>query len=271
MKCIDCKTREAQKHFNGKYCLPCRKSRAKRPKHNLTDSQIREVKRLLHTMPREEIAKRVGTSTSTLKRWARDNGNVRLSYFNKWVIRPKLVKEIVEYYAEHGAAKTKAKWPKLKIRSVIEHYGKGLCPDTKRWADDQLLILVKSAGLVSMQRQAEYFNRPNAHMGSIKSAWTKKFGHGCMNLNGLSGYVAKGYVTRECPYYSTSFWKRSDNKSRSAVLWVDMEQYLKPEVPDHIKDGIRALANFQRWLHGKRNTKQKIFETWKRVEEGTYE
>jgi transcriptional regulator with XRE-family HTH domain len=254
--CPNCKLRPKQKHFNSKWCLPCSEELRTRPKGRLTPEQERVVRRLLHKMPREQIAEKAGVSVATLKRWARDNGNIRLAYYNRWAANPRLVNQVCQYYAKHGRRKTQERFPGITVRSIVERYRHD--PRRVRWTDEQLKELARMAGLVSMEAQAKYFNRPNANVGSIKSAWMKRFGHGSMNINGLSWWVAREFVRASCPRVQTKFWDRSDGKVRSCVLWVDMKRHLRKDAPEWLRDVAEAMSNFQRWLHGTDQVRARI-------------
>lgn len=262
MICPRCKERPKKAHFNARWCEPCAAEFVKRPAGKLTAEQARRARALIHTMPHEDIARELGVSVSRLKRWARDHGNIRLSYFNRWHANPRLTMQVCAYYAKHGKIKTAKRFPNVKVRSIVERYFKGLRlePRQIRWTASQLIELAQMAGLVSFKRQARHFNRPNAREGSIKSAWQKKFGHGGGSINGLSHWLAKDYVRPSCPFFETDYWAtRRDNAqfSRKIALWVDVERSLKPDVPEHLRDAISALAKFQRWLHG-RNVRQNV-------------
>lgn len=270
MKCVKCKKRDRfSAHFNCKYCDPCRIALLHKPAGRLTKEQAAKARKLIHKMPRDEIAKEIGVSVATLKRWARDNGNIRLAYFNKWVIDPDLVKTVCEYYAKHGMTKTQKKFPNVKLRSVIERYAKvvGAPPRQIRWKPNELLVLVKMAGIISKKDQAIYFSRPRANKGSITSAWMKKFKCSGSSINGLSYWLARRLTDKEPNPISTQYWysRRGDNSfSRRLVLWVDLEKSLRADLPDHIKDAVKVMAKFQRWLHG-RKVKNSIGQIRKEV------
>lgn len=111
------------------------------------------------------------------------------------------------------------------------------------------------AGVVSYKKQAEYFNRPNANVGSILSVWNKRFGFKSVNINGMSHRLARHIVKSSCPIVSTEtmkvyFEKRKKIQLRRTCLWVDMIDHLKSDAPEFIVEAIDGLADFQRWLHG---------------------
>jgi hypothetical protein len=219
---------------------------------------------------RDEIARRIGTSKANLTRWAREHPEIN---FNAHKYPETVVREVCDYYEKHGKIKTQKKFPEVKIRSIVERYLSGIKPRQEPWTDEQLLRLARMAGIISMSAQAKYFNRPNAHKGSIQSAWMKKFGCGGSSINGLSWHIARHYVDYYCPVLQTRFWKqrkRLDGKreyesSRMLVLWVDLEKHMSDELPAHIKNGIKALAKFQKWVHGK-NVRKNIVNMMREIE-----
>lgn len=147
------------------------------------------VRKLAGTMKQSELALRVGCSRSNLIRWARD-AKVSLDSLS---YKPELVRSVCLFYELHGKVKTQKTFPNVKVRSIVERY-KQFRPRQIRWKNDQLIEAVKMAGLVSPKAQAKYFNRPNAHTGSIQSLWMKKFGHGQSQMNGLVHLYAKGLI-----------------------------------------------------------------------------
>lgn len=106
------------------------------------------------------------------------------------------------------------------------------------------------AGLISPKAQARYFNRPNAHAGSIKSLWIKKFGIGGCSVNGMVHSYAIELVNSNARYIRPiSQGRHGDSVTfRRVILWVDMEKCIKSDVPEFIKNGIKAMASFQKWL-----------------------
>jgi len=271
--CPICKKRKKQKHFNAKYCKPCAIERRKRPLGKLTKIQERKALSMAGKVYRDEIAKKIGTSKANFTRWIRQHPEIN---FNALRYPENVVKEVCEYYAEHGKIKTQKKYPNVKVRSIVERYLKnlGYAPRQTPWTDKQLMMLVKMAGIISMKKQAEYFNRPNAHKGSIQSAWMKKFGRGGSSVNGLSWYIARHYADYCCPVLQTRFWVQRKTRSkiqyesaRMLVLWVDLAKHMSDDIPEHLKAGIRALAKFQKWAHGN-NVRKNIIKMIKEIEYG---
>ena len=183
--------------------------------------------------------------------------------------KKELVQKVLAYYEKHGRPKTQKKFPKVNVRSIVErNYGE-FEPRQIKWTPAQIHMLTKFAGIVSFEDQARYFKRPRANAGSIKSAWMKKFGHGSGNINGMSGWRARLFVTEDCPFIRSSYWdtnhKDKGSYSRSLYLWTDMEKYLRPDCPEFIKEAIVAMAKFQRWLFGVESVRTEIRKIQKEV------
>lgn len=261
--CPICSCRRIKEHLNSKYCKSCADQKRKSPASNLTKNQARSVKALVGKISQKEIMERLKISKCSLQRFAKEQGfTYRIPRYSKDTIE-----KVVSYYVQHGKIKTEKKFPNVRIRSIVERYIHE--PRQAPWKTSELIDLVKMGGIVSMSSQAQYFNRPNAFRGSIQAAWSKKFKCSGGHINGLSFSVGKHFVRPICPVVQTEFWRQnSDRKkggswSRTLILWVDMERHLKDDVPEHIKDGIKALARFQRWLHGK-NVHKKVEEMLER-------
>lgn len=77
-------------------------------------------------------------------------------------------------------------------------------------------------------------------------------------MNGLAHFISRYYVKDSCPFYETDFWSRREVRKgkkipdiRRIALWVDVEKHMKSDLPDHIQLAIRAMAKFQKWIHGR--------------------
>lgn len=226
----------------------------------MTREQVAEAKLLVGKMPREEIAQTVGVSLANLKRSMR---GVRLNYYNHLRARPDLVKEVCKYYEKHGRRETEKRYPKLKIRSIVERY-KDYKPRQIRWTDEQICELVKMGGIISYRHQWRFFKRPNAYEGSTKSFWMKRMSFSGGGIHGLSHWIAKEITTGDCPYICTEFWETRDRRyisdrfSRKLYLWVDMENHLKLGIPKFIEDAVVIMAEFQRWVFQSKSPKKEI-------------
>lgn len=256
--CFRCRARPKQKHHNAKWCRLCAAELRRRPAGKLTLVQQRKVRRLAGTMYIKDLAKAVGTSDSNLDRWAKQNGvNINALKYPE-----ALVREVCDYYAEHGRQKTIEHFPNVKVRSIVERYYE-LSPRQVRWTPEQIREAVQMAGLVSMSAQARYFDRPNANEGAITSLWMKRFGRGGAMINGLSWHLARRMVKPRYRPIRTAFWSTrhpltNDPMSRQLALWTDLEKHLDSEQPQWIREAIRALARFQRWAHGVENVRPRI-------------
>jgi transcriptional regulator with XRE-family HTH domain len=261
--CLTCK-KEITGHFNRKRCRPCAKELVKRPNHTLTPAQQAEARRLAGTMMQHELADHLGCSRSNLIRWASRN---RVSLDSR-SYKPDVVRRVLQYYERHGKTKTQQAFPDVSVRSIVErNYGK-FRPRQTKWSDEQIVEAARMAGLVSPKAQAKYFNRPNSRSGSIKALWAKRFGVGGCSVNGMTHNSAKNFVTDQAPYVNPLGESRKGKrcKFRRVCLWVDVEKHMRQGIPEFMQDAIKTLANFQRWLFGDKEPRQKIIRMMRQRE-----
>jgi len=259
MKCKTCgKSLSKKLHFNREYCDECQKRARKGyyfPKM-ITPELEKKLLRHMGKLNRKQLSERFKISIPTLTRWSRYRGyTLAQQRYSK-----KLIKEVISYYIKHGKIKTQKRYPEVKLRSIIEKHNKGVCPRQKRWTDSQIFEAVRMAGIVTLKKQAEYFNRPHAHAGSITSLWNKRFNAKGSYINGLPKAAIRGCVTWDMPYYKVKFGKGVKHSGYCMAFWKDIEKHLKPSVSDVIRRGVSAMARFSEYLHGKENTVKNIIE-----------
>lgn len=261
-KCLDCKITIKVAHYNQKRCKKCAAYRVKYPKSNLTDAQKVLAKKLAGTMYYEKLAKQIGCSRSSLGRYAREEG-FSLNH-HKYPID--IVVDVCKFYEKHGTIETQRKYPNVNVRAIVERYPHFFKKRCVKWTDKQFIELSKMAGLISLEKQAKYFNRPRAHAGSIRSVWVKRFKLGCGQINGMFENRVRHLVDERKFYYVAG--NGSENK-RKLMLWIDIEENLKPKMPKFIRRGISVMAEFQRKLHDAKNNKEcrlKINKMIKKIE-----
>lgn len=251
--CPSCHERPKQKHLNSKWCRPCAMDRRRRPRSTLTERQKAWVRARIGKMPVGEMATRLGTSVANVKRAFR--GKSLWFQNGKLKNNPKLVKQVLDYYSAHGWHETEKRFPRLRIKSIIhraDYYGFKLKPRQVRWTGAQIVEAAKMAGLVSPAQQAKIFNRPRAHAGSIKSLWSKRFKLAPTDIHGMANWKATHIVTAHCP--------RLKLRHANICLWCDMEKHMRHGVPKFIADGIRTMAQFQRWLYSSNQPKREMLK-----------
>lgn len=263
-RCIECHVKIKKAHPNRKRCESCVLLLRNKPKGTMTPSQIKSAKKLAGTMPREEIAKTLGVSLTNLKRSCT---GTKFYFFNRYANNPELVNKVCAYYEKNGKKKTQETFPDINVRCLIERY-KNFSPRQTKWRDEEIIEAVKMAGLISFTGQQLYFHRPNAHEGSIRSLWMKRFRFGQGKINGLRGHRGLPLVTDRCKPITIWFGDTRDrSKWESKIyLWVDLEKHLKPEVHPDIKQAIKSMAQFQKWLWNSKNPKPKILKMIKERE-----
>jgi hypothetical protein len=179
----------------------------------------------------------------------------------KYIRNPMLIKEVIDYYVKNGKIATAKKFPRISIRSIIERYAHA--PRQTRWTSAQLLDLLKMAGLISFPAQAKYFNRPNANTGSITSVWFKKFRYKYRNIHGLPNEVVKRLVTKKPIPIKVKYFN-------ILYLWCDIAKVVRPELPEYIKDAIKAIADLQRKIFNSNNPRQAIIKMIDKLEIGEW-
>jgi len=237
--------------------LPCRIEITKRPRSKLTEEQKIRARELIGKMSREDIAKEIGCSVSSLKRAFI---GTRLVFFNKYVANPNLVKEVCAYYEKHGKVETQKMFPDTNIRSIVERY-KQFQPRQIRWTEDQIIEAAKMGGLISISAQALFFKRPNAFEGSIKSLWYKKFKIGGQGIQGMSYWMGRHLVSKVCPIIKSGYWKTTKigaQYRRKLYLWVDMEKHLRKDLPEFMKLAVKSMADFQKWIFNSSDPRREI-------------
>ncbi|MGZ3733170.1 MAG: hypothetical protein ACXU9U_05480 [Parachlamydiaceae bacterium] len=228
----------------------------------MTVAQKRKAISLAGKITSKKIAKRLGVSSSNLKR---SLPGVSFMSFNKWKRNPDLVRKVINYYFKHGKPATVKKFPDVNVKVIVdrpEYYGIKRVYRQIRWTDNQIVEAVKMAGLIPFDDQAKFFNRPRAHAGSIRSLWMKRFKLGGGNLNGMCHWNAKNFVTNKARYIKPIGSSRKGEKVefRRLILWVDMQKVLKPDAPEFVRDAVKAMADFQRWIWKTNNPKPLIMK-----------
>jgi hypothetical protein len=264
--CSSCQTNPIKGHKNAKWCEPCSIERRKYPVSTMSKTQIAEAEKLIGSMPREMIAAALDVSLSNLKRAFSGR---RLGYYNYCVANPKFVKEVNTYFESHTQEETANHFnlSKKQVDHIIYRYRSAEWKQIP-WKDWQLIELVKMAGLISPTAQANFFNRPGAHEGSIKSAWSKKFNLAGGCINGLPQFRAKHFVNCKARYIRPLGMDRSGKKCefRKLILWVDLENTLKKSCPSFIIEAVNAMASFQRWIWESNDPKPLILKMIKERE-----
>jgi hypothetical protein len=249
-KCAFCSIKIRPKHYNTKYCPRCSIELRKKPIGSLTENQIKRLHKLKGNYSRKEIAIKLNCSISNLQRFCRDS-KISLATKDgscKYRVNPSLIDNVIKYYEEHGLSATQEKFPKIKIRSIVERYSHA--KRCTKWKDEQIIELVKMAGLISKQAQADYFKRPRANQGSIQSVWAKKLYGDPRYIHGLPNNIAKHLVIDRKKFIKLKYKK--------LFLWSDLINNLRPDIPTHLIKAIEAMAIFQKWLFNNKNPREQI-------------
>lgn len=264
-KCRRCGVKLINPHFNQVKCLPCKAYLKKYIETTMTPKQIEIARSLIGVKTRHQICKQLGISLSNLKRAFR---GTRFPQPKEYPAD--LVLRVCQYYEKHGLRKTEEKFKGVKPRSIIERNYDKFKPRQTRWNEEQLIELVKMAGLVSFKAQAQYFKRPRANAASIKSAWIKKFKNTSGRINGAPTHTIKNFVKPSCPKTKVKCLEKKNSYDQTSdkrlILWVDAEKHLKNDCPDFFRKATSALAKYQRWVFKSDNPKPLILKMIKERE-----
>lgn len=245
--CVRCQAAPKQSHRNAKYCLACRAEYVRRPRSTLTPEQGALVARWTGTLSRTEIAQRLGVSRANVLRYIREHG----VYGRSDAYPPAVVEAVLRVYEQappgQGKREVERLFPGVRVDCITERH-RDFAPRQIRWTGAQQIEAARMAGLVSAAAQAQFFGRPNAHEGSIKSLWAKRFQCAPMDVNGLSGHLAFRIARAGVP--ATMVKYRESAGAAYKVLWLDLQAWLRPDVPEWVRAAVDALARFQAWLHG---------------------
>jgi len=250
--CAACGRRPRVAHFNAKYCLPCREQRLRQPRSSLSEAQkayVRAWRPVEYGRDQARaLAEELGVSRASVRRYCRDIGkSLRLPRYSEH-----LQAEVLAYYERHGRLATEDKFPTVRVRSLVER--RPHASRQVRWTPDEIILAARMGGLIPADIQAEFFGRPNAGAGSIRSLWMKRFGFSGGALHGMHPARARfllrpGFPTVVMPgHWRPSAGARTRHTRRRLVLWCDMGPWLLPGLPPFFADAVAALAHFQRWL-----------------------
>ena len=240
--CVECQARPRwSTHPHTKYCEPCRQRFLRAPRSRITPAQGAMIQQLRGTMPRWQIAARVGVSHAQLNRYLGEQGLTS----NARDYPPEIVAAVCATYAALGKRRTQDLFPDVVVRCIIDRH-KDYPPRQIRWTGEQQIEAVRMAGLVSHTAQARYFNRPNAYAGSIKKFWARVVGCAPRDVHGLGVHLVWRLVLPGVPAVLLS--QATQPGPRGIVLWLDLVHHLRPDVDPLLRLMVDVLARFQAWL-----------------------
>lgn len=245
--CSTCQIDISNRHKNALRCKKCSADLRKKPHHNLTPKQQKEALRWAGKIYRWEIAEKIGCSNASLARFAKEQKHVN---WNAHRYDQKTVQKICDFYLHHTLEQTQEKFPGVTVRSIIDRYTQEV--KCYKWTNDEVFKLMKYSGLVPWSYIA-------VKLGRNKNSARRKYKRILAGrINCLPHNIAREFVNPGCPF----FYVRLDLKSTGLWMcpWVTINRYKKQNLPTHIKKAIRAMSNFQLWLHGSENNIIKVLE-----------
>ena len=246
--CVACQARPRRTpHPNTKYCGPCQQRLLRAPRSQVTAAQAAHILALRNTMPRWQIAERVGITRAQLHRYLREQGLTS----NARDYAQDVVTAVCATYAALGHRQTQAFFPDVVVRSIVERH-KDYAPRQIRWTGAQQVEAVRMGGLVSVAAQLRYFARPNAFDGSIKKFWARVVGCAPRDVHGLGIHQVWRLGHPGVP--AVLVRQATQTGGRAIVLWLDLVGHLRPGVDPEVRRLVEVLARFQAWLFGSTET-----------------
>lgn len=252
--CLRCEREERKPHANARYCSPCSEYLKRKPISLLSHEQKEYALRSVGKRKTHEMAQDLGVSLSQVRRFFRDQQvNTRIPKYNR-----KLKREVIAHYEKQGTKGIAEAFPDIGWRHIIDrttHKAR-----QRRWTPREIVAVTKMAGLVPKALQARVLNRPNAHSGSITSFWHKNIPVNGSLLHGMRYHAARHILRPGFPIVRVAYSRSERCVYTSIVLWCDMVDCLRPDMPAFIREGIAAMRQFQCWLYGSEDPRQQILD-----------
>jgi len=207
----------------------------------LSFEQIAFIEGSLECVKRSDIALAVGISETQLKRAAKYSG-WKFTFakgFTNQKYDAAIIGQVIDFYDKYGKRKTQKHFLNVNVRSIVEKYGAGRNTRCHRWTNENILDLLRMAGVISKGSQAKYFNRPLANEGSIISVWQKVLKCRPICINGLPEYKAKYIVKESCPKINLGY------NRHNIYLWTDCSKHLRDDCSIAVEKAVAAMADFQ--------------------------
>ena len=221
---------------------------------SLTDAQKEILVSDSFYLTRKEMAKILGLPEIRVQRAA---SYIKITFPGCKKYSDDLIEEVLAYYKNEGPQKTREAYPDLKLRSIIEKYGKGIQPHNRKWTNDEILEVIKLSGIFNAKKTASIFKRKKATEKSINKVWHRLKCKPTQIL-GLPKYKGHLFVKKSCPRF-----KPLRSNGSEYFLWSDIVKHIKPDCPFFIKDAFEALSEFQIHLYGTKNVRRYLEKTKK--------
>jgi hypothetical protein len=246
--CVFCKkNKKVSDHANAKYCKKCNEMiRLKKACPSATREDVLAIKKLAGKITTKQIAVEIGADKNKVKTIARQH-KISLKSFAKHQKNPLRTKQVIDFYERYGLQEAKKQFPEIRVRSIIERY-----PHRRRqekWQAKKIIEAVKMSGIVSPGEIAKRLARPRANAGSITSLFQKRLKIKPTYCNGLPFEMAKKIIKKEVAIKNRI---KHDN-SINIVPWFVIEKHIDKRASPIIKECVRAMASFQRWIHQAKN------------------
>lgn len=229
----------------------------------------KEVEKLkaLHASGRytnPEIGRMLGRSAGVIQLKLKYLGLSNGTYRRRTTKHAHLREAVLRFFVDHTWEQTRAHFgfTASELKSCFTYAYKNpqlrrIRKDKRRkdaWSLEETLFLMRHAGIQPRIWIAKRLDRGGVH--SVKEALSR-LGHGSKHVNGMPLKWAQ-LIFGESSIFSEIKTKagptggQRGNFNFRIIPWVQCERLAnkRPDVPDEIKGLIRAMAKFQRWIHG---------------------
>lgn len=259
-KCRDCSACIDDRHHAAQLCHPCRRKNIANMPAYLTPEQKAHVLRLSGTHTIKQISDEVGISISKITRFRKLNNLAR----RHRRYTQETINDVLRYYEQHGRVATQKHFPDVNVPCITDVYEHA--PRVEPWKQEDLFMVVRMAGLAPPSVLAGLIHRRGMHAGTIESVLFRKMGiTRVATLHGLGRHCAKWLAYENCPFVVRPLWRRrtttkQKNPLRRTYLWCDLVRHMRADIPDFVREGISAMADFQRWLFKNDNPRPVILK-----------
>lgn len=243
-----------------------------------TKSEIAELKRLLRNKKlfASEIAERLNKPAASI-RWKMKDIGVSArerckesGRFGKWNEKyAHIRKRAMTYFLKHSFQETAEKFglTNRELKSLMSNGYKDpemshLRKDTRRrdvWSFDETMTLLRASGLQQRIWISKKLNRGGVH--AVKEM-VSRLNTKTRYINGLPKRLAEELIGHDVEGYKVKAGPTALGVDCRPIIvpWVVIDKEIKrsKEIPEHIRAAVKAMASFQKRIHGTRGVKDTV-------------
>lgn len=244
------------------------------PLRTWTESQLNQLKELVlsQTYTYSEIAKILGRSRSECQQRGQYMGLKNPTYQIRQTKHAHLRKDLLHYYLTHSAEECQKKFnlTQSEFKSCLTYAYMDpklahIRKETRRrdvWSVEEIRFLLRHAGIQPRDWISRKLNRGGVH--SVKESLSR-LNLKSKHLNGMpkewatilfgERFLIHAFKTKAGPA------GRNQTFCFRMIPWVKLEELIRDQtVPVDIQLAIQAMAKFQRWIFGTKDTEKIVSE-----------